>query len=97
MRVSLFALAMGRKSFEQTAVTKQLRRARESTGVLNWFESSTEGVAPSIDERLPGIGKLCPKKIAAAICEAEAPCSANRALYPHSSLTLSPRSTTRHL
>ena len=36
------------------------------------------------------------ENVAAAICEAEAPRSANAALYPSSSLTLSPRSTTRY-
>ena len=53
MWVSLSSIAMCRKSVEQTVVTKQLRRARESTGVLcgQWFESSIAGVASSIDEK----------------------------------------------
>ena len=46
---------------------------------------------------IPGIWEIVSEKFPAAICEAEAPCSANTALYPHSSLTLSHRSTTRHL
>ena len=37
---------------------------------------------------IPGIGEIVSEKFAAAICEAEAPSSANTALYPHSSLTL---------
>ena len=34
MGLALSAVAMGRKSVEQTVVTKQQRRVRESSGVL---------------------------------------------------------------
>ena len=41
--------------------------------------------------------EIVSNNLTAAICEAEAPCSANSALYPSSSLTLSLQSTTRPL
>ena len=60
-----------------------------------WLECVAEtSLAPPA---MSGNLEIVSRNFAGAICNADAPSPANTALYPHSSLTLSPQSTSRPL
>ena len=91
----LFSLCRGRTPIQSSGHSSFGSRNNLGASVIcTWaYAEIASLVSPAISRSFETVSK----NFAAAICEAQAPCSVNTALCPSSSLTLSPQSTTRPL